>query len=107
MAGIDSMEGASKVIEHCHRIGPFRKGKTRAIIANIYSCPLRNQLLKADRDINNDPNHDIYIAPNMTKADHLLKLKAREQMKRAHEQGKKVVFQKGKLIINSEVISTE
>ena len=43
----------------------------------------------------------------MTKADHLLKLKARELMKRAHGQGKKVVFRKGKLIIDSEVVSIE
>ena len=107
LAGIDSIEGASKVIEHCHRIGPFQQGKTRAIIANIYSRPLRNQLLKDARDVNNNSNNDIYIAPDMTKADHLLKLKAREQMKRAHGQGKRVVFRKGKLIINSEVVSIE
>ena len=107
LAGIDSIEGASKVIEHCHRIGPFQQGKTRAIIANIYSRPLRNQLLKDARDVNNNSNNDIYIAPDMTKADHMLKLKAREQMKRAHGQGKKVVFRKGKLIIDSEVVSIE
>ena len=65
--GIDSIEGASKVIEHCHRIGPFQQGKTRAIIANIYSRPLRNQLLKDARDVNNNSNNDIYIAPDMTK----------------------------------------
>ena len=80
LAGIDNVKGASKIIEHCHHIRPFQQAQTSVIIASIYSRPLRNQLLKDTRDINNDSNNDIYIAPDLTKADHLLKLKVREQM---------------------------
>ena len=75
---------ASKIIEHCHRIGPYSKEKTRALIANLYSRPVRNQLLKDARELNNGDT-GIYIAADMIWSDHILKIKARAQMKRVHD----------------------
>ena len=106
LAGVTSPDMASKIIEHCHRIGPYSKEKTRAIIANLYSRPVRNQLLKDARGVNNGDT-GMFIAADMIKTDHILKMKARAQMKRAHDEGHKVSFRKGKLIINSRVVPIE
>ena len=103
LAGITSLDEASAAIEHCHRLGPFDKNKTRTIIANLYSRPRRNQILKDSRELNNQDN-DIYITEDLTRGDHRLKMQARAQMKKAHEEGKKVVFRRGKLIINSKTV---
>ena len=97
LAGITSLDEASAAIEHCHR------NKTRTIIANLYSRPRRNQILKDSRELNNQDN-DIYITEDLTRGDHRLKMQARAQKKKAHGEGKKVVFRRGKLIINSKTV---
>ena len=103
LVGITSLDEASAAIEHCHCLGPLDKNKTRTIIANLYSRPRRNQILKDSRELNNQDN-DIYITEDLTRGDHRLKMQARAQMKKAHEEGKKVVFRRGKLIINSKTV---
>ena len=64
-----------------------------------------NLILKDAWELNNDTG--IYIAVDMIKADHILKMKARAQMKHAHDKGDKVSFNKGNLIINSMVVPIE
>ena len=46
-------------------------GKPRAIIANLYSRPLRNQLLRDARPLNTDTDIPVYFAEDMIKSDHL------------------------------------
>ena len=103
LAGISTMEEASEAIEHCHRLGQFQKGRTRTSIANYFSSPMRNVILKDARAVNNS-YLDIYIDEDKIKADQLLKIQARDQMKKAYQDGKKVVFRRGKLIINSKSV---
>ena len=49
---------------------------------------MRNVILKDARAVNNS-DLDIYIVEDMIKADHLLKIQARDQMKKAYQDGKK------------------
>ena len=107
LAGLNTAMKASSAIEHCHRLGHVQPGKHRPIIANLYSRPLRNALLKSAKEVNNDPSSPIYFAEDMTKDDHELKLKARAQMKAAHDAGRRVCFRRGKLIIDSRVTTIE
>ena len=104
LAGLDTVERASQVIEHCHRLGPKASGKHRVIIANIFSRPMRNLLIKDARVIKNDATSSVYIAEDMTKQDHELKLMARAQMRQAYDNGHKVFFRKGKLFIDSQEV---
>lgn len=104
LAGFKSVEHASQSIEHCHRLGPVTTGKHRAIIAHIFSRPVRNLILKDARPVNNDKTTPVYFAADMIKSDHALKIKAKHQMKTAYENGKKVTFRKGELIIDSVVV---
>ena len=83
LAGISTTEEASEAIEHCHRLGQFQKGRTRTTIANFYSRPMRNVILKEVSAVNNS-DLDIYIVEDMIKADHLLKIQVRDQMKNAY-----------------------
>ena len=107
LAGLDTIERASQAIEHCHRLGPKTSGKHRAIIANIFSRLLRNLLIKEARPINNNTTTPIYIAEDMTKRDHELKLLARAQMREAYANGHKVSFRKGKLFIDAKEVPIE
>ena len=102
LAGLNTPAKASQAIEHCHRLGNAQPGKHRPIIANMFSRPLRNVLLKSAKAVNNDQSA-IYFAEDMIKSDHEMKLKARNQMKAAHDPGQKVCFRRGKLIIDSRV----
>ena len=94
-------------LEHCQRLGPIASGKHRVIIANIFSRPLRNLLIKDARPINNDTTTPIYIAEDMTKKDHELKLLARAHVPLAYANGHKVSFRKGKLFINAKEVPIE
>ena len=107
LAGLDTIERASQAIEHCHRLGPKTSGKRRVLITNIFSHPLRNLLIKEARPINNDTTTPIYIAEDMTKKDHELKLLARAQMREAYANGHKVSFRKGKLFIDAKEVPIE
>ena len=102
LAKLNTPLKASHAIEHCHRLGPAQPGKHRPIIANLYSRPLRNLLLKDAKTVNNDSS-GIYFSEDLTKVDHELKMRARQQMKAAHDAGRKVCFRRGKLIIDSQV----
>ena len=88
-------------------MGHVQPGKHRPIIANLYSRPLCNVLLKSAKEVNNDPSSAIYFVEDMTKDDHELKLKAWAQMKAAHDAGHRVCFRRGKLIIDSQVTAIE
>ena len=106
LAGLDTEELASTAIEHCHRLSVNEDrpaDKQLVIIANLYSRPLRNKLLKDAREINNSRSA-IYFAEDMTKADHQAKLQAKLQMRKAFQEGKKIMFRRGKLIIDSRVV---
>lgn len=105
LAGLDNPSRASQAIEHCHRLGESAPGKPRAIIANLFSRPVRNQLLKDARAINIQGG--LYFSEDLIKSDHDAKLKARRQMKQAYEAGHKVMFRKGQLIIDSNVVPIE
>ena len=88
LAGLSTPSLASQAIEHCHRLGnKGPDGRPRAIIANMFSRPLRYQLIKDARVVNNDKANPAFFAPDMLKADHTLKMKARDQLKRAHDAG--------------------
>ena len=105
LAGLDTPHQAAVAIEHCHRLGAKVTGKQRVIIANMYSRPLRNKLLSDAKTVNSNKDLPIYFAEDMIKADHASKLRARNQMKEAHDRGEKVMFRRGQLIINSQVVA--
>ena len=94
LAGLDTEELASAAIEHCHRL-PVNEDrptdKPPVIIANLYSRPLRNKLLKDAREINNSRSA-IYFPEDMTKADHQAKWQAKPQMRKVFQEGKRVIF---------------
>ena len=104
LAGLDERDKASRVIEHCHRLGNKATGKPRAIIANFFSRPMRYALLKDAKKINNDKSNTFYISEDLIKKDHTAKLNARPQMKAAYERGDRVSFKRGQLFINSQQV---
>ena len=64
---------------------------------------MRNVIFKDAHALNNS-DLDIYIVEDMIKADHILKIQARDQMKKTYQESKKVVFRRGKLMINSKPV---
>lgn len=71
------------------------------MIARFYAKPYRDSVVKAAKGKYNLVGAE-QIHEDLTKMDSDLKTKAYPKMKRAHDEGKRVEFQKGKLFINGE-----
>lgn len=87
-------------LEIAHPLGPPRIGKQN-MIARFYARPYRDSVVRAAKGKYNLVGAE-KIHEDLTKMDSDLKTKAYPKMKRAHDEGKRVKFQKGKLFINGE-----
>ena len=97
-----NLDAVSSLIEHCHRLPSRYPNKPRPIIANLMTRPIRQRILKdAHANLNRKADNNIYILGDMTKEDFDLKQQARPQMQAAYKDGKKAMFVKGKLYIDS------
>ena len=76
-------------------------GKPRHIIAKLHSRPFEMNLLRAAKNPQKkNLLNGVRLAEDFTPGDFELRKKAPPMMKRAFEEGKKVLFTKGKLLID-------
>ena len=94
----DGIADAVSMMEIAHPLGPPRGGKQN-MIARFYARPYRDSVVRAAKGKYNLVGAE-RIQEDLTKMDLDLKTKAYPQMKQAHEAGKRVRFNKGKLYIN-------
>lgn len=86
-------------IEIAHQTGGKTPNRSRHIILKCYSRPFRTEVLRSAKR-NRDVLKDIYFIEDLTKDDYELKQKALTLMSTTYNEGKKVTFRMGKLIIN-------
>ena len=100
-------------IENAHRTGSqpknsAREAKQRQIIAKFYSRPTRNSIVRAARkSVNKDRTVSFSVYEDLPQEDYLLKRNAQKQMNQAFSEGKKARFWRGKLWINSKLVTIE
>ena len=76
------------------------------IIAKFYSRPYREAVVRRAK-AKKEFKDVVKITEDLTKADMDLKRRAFPQMQKAYEEGKRVRFQKGKLIIEGQEVPIE
>ena len=104
-------EEAHGELENAHRTGRRQEGKPRHIIAKLYSRPFKRSLLRAA----NNPQkknllNGVRLVEDFTPGDFELRKKALPMIKRAFEEGKKVLqesFTKGKLFIDGKAVPVQ
>lgn len=89
-------------IEIAHRTGRKTLKRPRHIIFKCFSRPFRADVLRQGKR-NRAIFNDIYFIEDLTKEDQDLKQKALPLMSAGYEDGKKVTFRAGKLIINGVI----
>ena len=79
LAGLETVDAASAIVEHCQRLGREYGTTPRPIIANLITRPIRNAILKDARsNINRQPKNvadGAFIVEDMTKCDYERKKK--------------------------------
>lgn len=99
-------ENASAELENAHRTGKRRDDKPRHIIAKLYSRPFKRNLLRTAKNPGTkEILNGVRIVEDFTSSDFELRKKALPLMKVAFEDGKKVRFTKGKLLIDGKAVS--
>ncbi len=98
----ETPEDVFQEIEHAHPIGEPRDGKS-TLIARLYSRPVRSGILAKARRMKYVEGK-LRVVEDMTKLDYQRRQAAYPLMKKAIEDGKKAVFRRGKLIINSKEV---
>ena len=97
-----SKEKISDSIEYVHRTGKKEKGKSRQMIARLYSREVKNLLVQAGK--RKGENGSNLIAEDFVKEDYDRRKLALPHMRQAYQNGKKVKFNKGQLIIDGKVV---
>ena len=101
-------EEAHGELENAHRTGRRQDGKARHIIAKLYGRPFKRSLLRAAK--NPEKKHllnVVRLVEDFTPGDFELRKKALPMMKRTFEEGKKVRFTKGKLLIDGKAVPVQ
>ena len=94
-------ESASMEVENVHRIG---KNKPRPIIAKLYSRPFKRKLLQVAKSAEGKEKlNGVRFVEDFIASDFVIRKKALPFMQKAYEEGKKVRFTKGKLLIDGKV----
>ena len=102
-------EDASGEIENAHRTGKKRDDKPRHIIVKLYSRPFKRSLLRVAKKKNRkkDTLSGIRLVEDFIPGDFELRKKALPLMKKFFEEGKRVRFTKGKLLVDGKAVSVE
>jgi len=98
-------EEAHGELENAHRTGRRPDGKSRHIIAKLYGRPFKRNLLRAAKDPQKKRLlNGVRLVEDCTASDFELRKKPLPMMKRAFEEGRKVRFTKGKLLIAGKAV---
>ena len=101
-------EEAHGELENAHRTGRRQEGKPRHIIAKLYRRPIKRNLLRAAKNPQKkNLLNGVRLVEDFTPGDFELRKKALPMMKRAFEEGKKVRFTKGKLLIDGKAVPVQ
>ena len=101
-------EEAHEELENAHRTGRRQDGKPRHIIAKLYARPFKRNLLRAAKNPQNkNLLNGVRLVEDFTPGDFELRKKALPMMKKAFEEGKKVRFTKGKLLIDGKAVPVQ
>ena len=104
-------EDASGEIENAHRTGKKGDDKPRHIIVNLYSRPFKRSLLRVAKKKKKQKKKDtlsgIRLVEDFIPGDFELRKKALPLMKKFFEEGKRVRFTKGKLLVDGKEIPVE
>ena len=101
-------EEAHGELENAHRTGRRQDGKPRHIIAKLHSRPFKRNLLRAAKNPQKkNLLNGVRLVEDFTPGDFELRKKALPMMKRAFEEGKKVRFTKGKLLIDGKAVPVQ
>ena len=101
-------EEAHGELENAHRTGRRQDGKPRHIIAKLYARPFKRNLLRAAKNPQNkNLLNGVRLVEDFTPGDFELRKKALPMMKKAFEEGKKVRFTKGKLLIDGKAVPVQ
>ena len=99
-------ESASMEVENVHRIEKKRQDKPRPIIAKLYSRPFKRKLLQVAKSAEGKEKlNGVRFAEDFIAGDFVIPKKALPFMQKAYEEGKKVRFTKGKLLIDGKVVA--
>lgn len=91
-----------KLMEIAHPLGKAVNGKYN-LIAKFYARPLRNVVVKAAKQHRGQMQGAEKVTEDLTKRDRDRKTRAFPQMQRAYENGQRVKFHKGKLVIDGTI----
>ena len=92
-----------KAMEIAHPLGKPIDGKFN-IIARFYARPYRNAVIRAAKQLGDKVEGVDRITEDLTKLDMENKRRAYPQMQAAWEDGQKVQFRKGRLVINGKTV---
>lgn len=96
-----------KAMEIAHPLGKAVRGKYN-LIAKFYARPYRNTIVRAAKQHGRDNWTGCEkITEDLTRIDRDRKTRAFPQMEKAYQEGKKVRFQNGKLVIDGTVVNIE
>ena len=99
-------EDAGAELENVHRTGKRRDDKPRHIIAKLYSRPFKRKLIQASRSEEGKATlGGARIVEDFSPTDFEVRKKALPLMKMAYDEGKKVRFTRGKLLVDGREIA--
>ena len=99
-------EDVSAEVENAHRTGKKRDDKPRPIIAKLYSRHFKRRLFQAAKSANGKSIlQGVRIVEDFTPSDFNARKKALPLMRKAYDEGRKVRFTRGKLLIDGREIS--
>ena len=99
------LEDAIGEVENAHRTGRKREDKLRHIIAKLYSRPFKRTLLQTAKSVNGkEALNGVRLVEDFIPSDFSTRKKALPLMQKAFEEGKRVLFTKGKLFVDGNVV---
>ena len=99
------LEDATGEVENAHHTGRKREDKPRRIIAKLYSRPFKRTLLQTAKSVNGkEALNGVRFVEDFIPSDFSTRKKALPLMQKAFEEGKRVLFTKGKLFVDGNVV---